>query len=440
MKPRHSGLTNNFDLCLLALHLLYFVLLLWVYTTYVVVIYGYAGFHDAFNLNKAIFSPCVILAAFASLRNNGLPSYFFLNVIIALTVTPSLVIFSGSNLPVSFIAVTWIAFELLALAAILFRLRRIQAKHINTNALLYWLAGLSLLFIASIFAFGGGKFINFDPLLVYDFRRDAAANLPAIFGYLMPNFSQTIVPIGIVLSLLYKKWILLLVFVFCSVMIFALASQKAPLLIPIIVMFIYWFSRHPKALHFTLSALIGIVLVGGLDFYLSQSGVGGFTGLFGGMLVRRSILVPCLLNWSYYDFFSVHPYVYWAESKFTLGLVDSAYDVGIAELIGREVFGKVMHANTGWIGSGMANAGYFGIALYSVLIGLFLSLLDAYAKKLGPSLVSALFLLSVIIATTGTDFTSMLLTHGLLVLMIIVILLRPDFRQSPCALPVNMKW
>jgi hypothetical protein len=137
------------------------------------------------------------------------------------------------------------------------------------------------------------------------------------------------------------------------------------------------------------------------------------------------------LNWAYYDFFSVHPYTYWAESKFTLGLVASPYDLNIPYLIGREFFGDAeAHANTGWIGSGMANAGYFGIAFYSVLIGLLLSMLDAYAKKLGYSLLLAVFLISVMTATTSADLTTMLLTHGFLMLLLIVILLKPAFKQS----------
>lgn len=424
--------TYNFDLHLLALHLIYFALLLYVYTTYIVDIYGYTGFKDSLNINKAIFSPFAITMAFALLRNNGLPSYFFLNIIIALTVTPSLVIFSGSNLPYSYIAVTWFAFAILAMVARFFRLRRIRAKHTNATIMLRLLAGLSLLFIASICAFGGIRFINFNLSLVYDFRQDAADNLPVIFGYLMPTFSKAIVPLGIVLSFLYRQWVLVLVFIFCGVMIFALSSHKAPLFIPVVVIIIYWFSRQPKVSNLTMMGLIAVVVIGGLDFYLLQSGIGGFVGWFGSLGVRRSLLVPSLLNWAYYDFFSVNPYTYWADSKFSLGLVVSPYDLKIPYLIGRAFYGDAnTSANTGWIGSGMANAGYFGIALYSVLFGLLLSMLDAYAKKLGYSMVSAVFLISVITATTSTDFTTMLLTHGLLVLLLIMLLLEPAFKQSP---------
>jgi hypothetical protein len=239
----------------------------------------------------------------------------------------------------------------------------------------------------------------------------------------------------VVLCLLYRQWVLLLVFISCGVMLFASSSHKGPLFIPIAVIFVYWFSRHPKVSNLTMLALITVVVIGGLDFYLKQSGIGGLVGWFGSLAIYRSLFSPSLLNWVYLDFFSVNPYTYWADSKFSLGLVVSPYDLGIPYLIGREVFGDAgMSANTGWIGSGMANAGYFGVALYSVLIGLFLSLLDAYAKTLGNSMVSAVFLVPVMIVTTSIDLPSMLLTNGLFALLLIVILLRPDPKHYPnCA-------
>lgn len=432
LKDTFSTNTNKTEWGLLVLHIVYFVLLLWIYTTYIIDIYGYYGYINAFNINKMIISPFVIAASFVFLRNNGLPSYFFLNVIIASTITPALVMFSGSDLPLSFIVVIWFAFAILAVVARYSKLRMVEVRVIGAKIMMYWLAVLSLLLIATIFAFGGGRFINFDLSLVYEFRRDAAANLPAIFGYLIAGFPKAIFPAGIVLSLLYRKWVLLLVFIFCDVMIFALASSKGTLFVPVVVIFAYWFSRYRRLSHLTMLGLIMVVIVGGLDFYLGRAGFGGIAGWFGDLFVRRALLANVLITWVYYNFFSGNPYAYWANSKFTFGLVNNPYDLDIPELIGREVFGRPdMHANTGWIGSGMANAGYFGIVLYSVLIGLLLSLLDAYAKKLPPSVVVPLFLFTVLTATAGSDFSSLFLTHGLLMLLILVVLLKPIEYANP---------
>jgi hypothetical protein len=433
MRFKIFGLTLNFDLHLLVLHLIYFILLLWVYTTYIVVIFEYEGFYkDALNINKAILAPFIIIAAFTLLRNNGLPSYFFLNLIIALTLTPSLVIFSGSDLPFSFIALTWAAFAVLALVATFVKVPLIPIKYINSKRIMQLFAVISLLFIASIFAFGGGQYMNFNFELVEQFRGPAAENLPVLYGYLMSNFANVIIPTGVVLCILYRQRLLLFINIFCAVMIFALSSQKSPLFVPIIVFFVYWFSHHKRGLTITLLALITIVMIGGLDFYLYQQGGEQIvSGWFGSLFVRRTLIVPSFLNWSYYDYFSVHPYSYWADSKFSLGLIEKTYDRSISLVIGEDYLGKIaLNSNTGWIGSGMGQAGYFGVALYSVSIGLILSFLDSYSKKLGYSLVLSIFIISVIIMTISSDLTTMILTNGLFVLLLILITLSPNYKHA----------
>jgi len=190
-------------------------------------------------------------------------------------------------------------------------------------------------------------------------------------------------------------------------------------------LFFYWIAKHKNALKLALLSFILIVVFGGVDWHIKQSGVEGISGWFGFLFVERAIITPSWLNWGYYDFFTVNPHHYWAHSKISLGLVESNYDIRIDHLIGREFLGdEAIGANTGWIGSGMGQAGYFGVALYSVLFGLLLSLVDAYAKKLGRSLVLAIFFIPVVVIATSVDLTTVLLTNGLLLTLLIVVLLK----------------
>jgi len=84
-----------------------------------------------------------------------------------------------------------------------------------------------------------------------------------------------------------------------------------------------------------------------------------------------------------------------------------------------------MSANAGWIGSGYANAGMFGVYLYSVMIGLFFSFLNAYGRKLGGRLVITLFTIPVFTLLRSSDLTTMFLTHGLLISILILIIISP---------------
>lgn len=419
---------------LLALHLIFFVLLLWVFTTYVVVIYAYMGvFYDSLNINKAIFSILFIMAAFALLRNNGNLSYYYLNFIIASTVAPSLVIFSGSDLPFSFAFITWSAFAIVAVVTKNSKLRPINVGNINGEILSRCFAVVSLIFIVSILAFGGGKFINFDFSLVYDFRQDVASNLPRIYAYLIPTVSKVIIPVGIVISLIHRQRILLIIFTVFNIILFGLSTHKTAILIPPAIIFAYWLAKRPKNANITLLVLIACLVISGVTYHLLNEYAIDDTWIwFGAIFVFRFLLLPSLLNWHHLEFFSTNPKFYWADSKFSLGIISSPYDLPMPFLISWQYVGieRMGSANTGWIGSGMGNAGYFGIILYSVLIGLFLSLIDAYANKYDKSFIFAIFLVPVLTATQSIDLTGMLLTQGLLVLLLIVVFLEPDVKQQ----------
>ena len=43
--------------------------------------------------------------------------------------------------------------------------------------------------------------------------------------------------------------------------------------------------------------------------------------------VRRIMFVPAYLNFMWYDFFSTHPFMFWSDSKLSLGLVKNPYGV-----------------------------------------------------------------------------------------------------------------
>ena len=74
----------------------------------------------------------------------------------------------------------------------------------------------------------------------------------------------------------------------------------------------------------------------------------------------------------------------------------------IAELVGSTYLDESSHANTGWIGSGYAQAGAIGVAAYSALLGMLLKYLDACAMRTSKALVSALFLIPLLTMITSS--------------------------------------
>ncbi|MBU0665000.1 MAG: hypothetical protein KJ990_10705 [Proteobacteria bacterium] len=408
------------------LYALLFFFLLFVFQNFIVVLFASQGYPDNLAVGNIPVSLLLIVLCVSCIRRPEMPSYFFLHLGLSLLITPSLVLYCGGSLPISFALTSVSAFLIIAITTIFFDIRRIKLKRVTSKQLLILLTGLSLAFIGSIFVFGGARFINFDFSRVYGIRSDAAENLPGIFGYLSPLFGKVIIPFATVLSILWRRWSMVAILVGCSVLLFALTAHKAPLFYPFIVLFVFWVAQSSsKAVELLLIAILGILAISSIDFWLYTNGKESM--MFGSLFARRVILVPSLLNWFYFDWFSMHEKYYWAGSKLTLGLIAPPESLSAVNLIGLEYFNnEEMSANTGWIGSGYANAGLFGVYLYSVLIGLFFSFLNVYGRKLGARLVIALFTLPVLVMLRSTDLTTMLLTHGLLIAMGILMILRPE--------------
>jgi hypothetical protein len=212
--------------------------------------------------------------------------------------------------------------------------------------------------------------------------------------------------------------------VLSSVMIFALTSNKAPILYPLIVIFIYKISDGLNFLRYFIFSAILMTVFSCIDFWLLSMNSDSYYGLFGSFIGRRALIVPSELNHHYYDFFDLNPMYYWADSKISLGLLESPYSLSAPFLIGEAIFGRQLaSANTGWIGSGFANAGYLGVIIYSILVGVYFSILNSYERRLGFRVIVSLFVLPTMTLITSADLITMLLTHGLLLSIMLLLVM-----------------
>lgn len=418
--------------CILgAEYLIYFLALLLIYSFGISQTYAYMGFADAFSTSNFAISIACLFSSMLFLRPNGRPSGFFMTLAAATILVPSLVIYTGAGLPHRFALLTVTSVWLISLSARVIRLKPLKVPTFSKLSLLIVLSMLAVGTIGIIFAFGGARHFNLQFSAVYDLRQKAAANLPGIFGYLNSLTSKIFIPFAMVFAAQKRNWLAVSLLALLSVMMFALTAHKSPLFYPLIIAFVYFISgrQHPDQL--LLAGIIAVLGVCAVDLWAAKSGFEGIAGWFASLFARRALLVPSLLNWYYLDHFLEAPKYMWADSKFSFGLVESPHALKSVNLIGLEYFGREeMSANTGWIGSGYANAGVAGVLLYSMIIGGLFSLLDAYARRLGNRTVIALFCLPVITLLTSSDLTTMLLTHGLLLSLFLLAVIRPSRQQQ----------
>ena len=409
------------------LQLTFFFSLLYIYSSYIVVLYGYRGFDNNFSIYNVFYSVILIMISVIMTGKPDTVSFFFLNFIITFIIVPSLVIFSGSSLPLNFILITISSFIIIAATVYLIRIPQIEITTISNRKLLIFLSLASFIYIGVLIMLSY-KYLNFSILKVYLFRREAAASIPGIFGYLSPVFGKIIVPFAIIIAVLNRRWGLMTLLAGCSVLIFALTSHKAPLFYPLVILFLMWISKFKKFLYYWLFCIIAVILTSFADFYLLMDVGNESFGLLGSLFARRVFIVPSFLNYLYFDFFSGHEYYYWSGSKITFNLFSRPYDLNIPFRIGEFYFGNPdTSANTGWIGSGIAQAGLIGCYVYSILIGLVISFLNSCSKKIGVPLVITFSLIPIWPIITSTDLLSAMLTHGLLLALFLISIINPRY-------------
>jgi len=405
-------------------YLVYFVSLQGIYLYGIAPQYGYAGFVDELNLDKFIIAIVLVIAIAALMKDGNRPSGLFLNIAFALVVVPSLVIFAGMDLPFQFPAITVSGLLIMMVSAKLIRAKTFKMPALSENFLLLILLVVVSLGVGGVVALGGLRYWNLDISKVYEFRLDASRNLPSIFDYILPTIGKVIIPFGMILALNARRWLVMFIFASMSSVLFGLTANKGPIFYPVLVCFFFFAARSPNIARIFVVSLCTLLLISALDLLIVWHYDTEWSGWFTSLLIRRALFVPSLLNWEYIDYFSSADKYFWANSKVSFGLVSSPHQLSIAKLIGQEYFGGAeTSANTGWIGSGYANAGLVGVALYSVLAGALLALLDAYSNKVGVRIVIAGFIVPFIALATSTDLTTVFLTHGMVVGLLILALL-----------------
>ncbi len=400
-----------------------FSLYLFVYGKHVVVIFGYMGYQDNFSVEKVIVSFFALMAICFLINNNRHLLNFFTHLIIGLVLIPTLVIFSGSDLPYLFIIITISGILTIAMSQRLIKFKAITLISLRDNRyLLNILTITSVLVVGSIFFMGGGSYFNLDISQVYEFRDDAAENLPGIFAYITPIITKVIIPLTIVLAFANKNWLKTLILLLCALLFFGLTGHKSMIFYPLVALFFYKISKRGGQIKFFIVSLFFIGIISLLEFsYLSNSDVGYW---FSSLIFRRALLTPALLNWYYIDWFSANDLYYWADSRLTLGLISSPSHMSSPFLIGYQYYGSDdMSANAGWIGSGFSNGSFIGVIIYSIFIGLLVSILNAYSKKLGAETVISCFSIIFITIIMSADFITSLLTHGLIFAIFLLIII-----------------
>ena len=419
---------------ILFLYLVAFGVLWLGYALFIHPLFSYAGFIWVPNVVKIVESLLIIFVLLLFLPSKfEKPSDLFVHIQFLFPILPMLVLFAASDYPRAYMYFAAFAFVIVCILRKL-RLPKIRAGVVS-NELIMWGSFLFVCgYIVFIIALGGLAYFNLDIKKVYEFRVDAAHNLPGIAGYLTPLVSNILLPFIVVLAVSQKKWAIACMAYLGSIMIFGLSSNKITLFCPFIAIAVYFILKYEKqVILLLLGGYILLIFISLAPFFIQKGHfqeLTPFNVLAGSLVFRRSYFVPAFLNFAYYDFFSINPHTLWAESKLTFGLVDYPYDLTATHLIGYAFFDNAdTGANTGWLGSGYMHLGFLGMVLYAVIIGVLLGACDMISKKNNLRLVVAILTIPFLAACNSSDLPTAMLTHGLLFALLLVWIIRTKQNQ-----------
>jgi len=398
--------------------LLFFIALQVSYVKFVVPFFSYKGFDLDFNYIRyfeswAIFSLMLLLSP----KRFNVPSDFLIIYLIFSYFTPLLVLYGLSNqsrYPLYIVALCVVLINFIRLGRP-FRLKYVKnGKALSVSILL---GGAAIVTLSAIFS-GGLAGLNFNLANVYNLRDVQSDRLSfGIMSYLNIWATKVFGP-AIIAVFLWKKQYLLAITAFgLQVFWFGLMAHKSILFYPLLVFFIWIWSRKNSGLSLVPTALTCVIILSMLIYFISGN-------IFvASLLIRRVFFVPASLTFEYYEFFGANGFVYWSNSL-TKSLIDYPYHLGPAKLIG-EYIGSGSNANNSFLATGYMHAGVAGVLVYSVLVGLLFKTLDSMSFKGIPSWVGlAVVLVPAHSLISSTDLPTALLTHGFGVSLVILFLLR----------------
>lgn len=417
---------------LIALYAATYALLATVYVFYTSSVWAYMGLDLTINTTKIVVSTIVFFGFIIATPMLWGARTFFLNIILTIYLMPSLILYGFSDRPTPSVLMIVLAIAIVYVVSSI-PLARLRLYAISPGSIVRFLFVTSGGLVVLFYAFGGFRYFNLDFSKVYEFRSVAAESLPGIFGYLSLLFTTAIIPFGIAISLCYRKYTGVAVFSLTSLILFGLTSHKSMIIIPFLSIGVFvLLSRRPgyATLLAGVAALFFVVAVAAA--IAPDMSAFSFWGQIETTFIRRALFVPALVDYNYLEFFSGSSKYYWSTSKLSLGLVHVPYN-GISPplLIGSTYFGADTSANTGFIGSGFAQAGILGVVIYSIGVGLIIAFFQTCSRYMGIPLVITATIGLFTSMIQSTDFVALFLTNGLLPALLILVVMRDQTGAAP---------
>jgi hypothetical protein len=249
-----------------------------------------------------------------------------------------------------------------------------------------------------------------DQSVLYDLRHQARDTIPTHAVYAFGQLSRAVLPVMLLFGIITRRYLLAAIAFLATGYLFLLTPHKTLLigLIPL-VYFALWRNHNRQITWFMLLMITAILITtvtSHFDYLLPES-----------LLVRRSLFTQAYITHAYFEFFQGNPL--FMSHSFPGLMSDYPYASPPPFLMGELFFdAPLMSCNTGFLGDGFMNFGYPGVVLYIIITTAIFHFIDTL--RLHPALFGLSFMM--VFALQNTYLTTTLITHGMLLLLILMLL------------------
>gem|GEM_PF-338772 len=399
-----------------------------VYVNYVHKYFEYsypAGFFsfDGINAIRLIESYLItfILAVWlsTSLYRRWRPSGIALVLYFVVVMLPLFSLYGLGNAPTPFVYAAMGSFIILIMVTGL--LPKVKVRRPGYDFLIVGtlaVLGTSVYVYGVLLLTGGLRRLSFDLLAVYEVRAEYVQTKAPFMGYFVPWQANVVNMVFLCYALYKRNYWLVGLNVGAQVLLFGMTGHKSFVLSPLLVIGVYFIWKRRNALFYIIGGAAILILASYFLFLLSGN------HLAPSLMIRRLFFVPAGNHLIYYDFFSQpeNPFVMLSNSILSW-FIKYPYDMPVTRVISWAYWGRDFGPNVGYLGDAYAHFGFMGMFLFSMILGLFLRIMDSVGRRLPANLIAAAVATPAMALVNSALFTS-LLTHGLILTVVLLWLLR----------------
>ena len=241
--------------------------------------------------------------------------------------------------------------------------------------------------------------------------------------YLMSWLTTFLIPICLAYGIVFNKYKFIFIGFLSCIILYMSTGSKGTLFMPFVLLSVYSILKKFDIDKFLQIIIILITLSIVLLTYFIE-GNDSVLFLIGSIFIMRTISIGGLVNLKYYEFFETHPFTYFSH----INIVESItglYPYGenaIGQVVGSYFWGD-MNANANfWATDGISSIGIFGVILMSVLLFMFLIIINSITKKHNQYFIILLFLPFIGTLLNASFFSTLLSGGGFLTILALMFL------------------